>query len=49
MNDGREVWVRIDSLEILHGRVARREISDVLAWAKEHQGQLAQIFEELQR
>ncbi len=49
MNDGREAWVSIGSLEILHGRVAVREIAEVPAWAKERQARLYQIFEELQR
>lgn len=49
LKDGREAWVSIDPLAILHGHVAMREIADVLAWAKERQAWLAQIFEELQR
>jgi len=49
LNDGREAWVSILSIEIIHGRVATREIAEVLAWAKERQAWLAQIFEELQR
>jgi hypothetical protein len=49
LNDGREAWVRIDPIEIIHGRVAAREITEVLAWAKERQAWLAQTFEELQR
>lgn len=49
LNDGREAWVRIDSLNIIHGRVAAREIAEVLAWAKARQAWLAQTFEELQR
>ena len=31
LNDGREAWVAIATLEILHGKVAAREIADVLA------------------
>lgn len=49
MNDGREAWVRIEPLEIIHGRVAAREIASVLAWAKQCQGWLIQVFEELQQ
>ena len=49
LNDGREAWVSIDPVEIIHGRVAAREIAEVLAWAKERQSWLAQTFEELQR
>lgn len=48
MNDGREAWVRIDTQEIIHGKVASREINDVLAWAKVNREKLAEIFEELQ-
>lgn len=49
LNDGREAWVRIDPLEIIHGRVAAREIAEVLAWASERQDWLTQTFEELQQ
>jgi hypothetical protein len=49
LNDGREAWVRIEPLEIIHGRVAAREIAEVLAWAAERQALLAEIFEDLQR
>lgn len=49
LNDGREAWVAIYPIEIIHGRVAAREIAEVLAWAKERQAWLAQTFEELQR
>jgi len=49
LNDGRQAWVRINPIEIIHGRVATREIAEVLAWAKEQQAWLAQTFEDLQR
>lgn len=49
LNDGREAWVSIDPIQIIHGRVAVREIADVLAWASERQAWLLQRFEELQR
>jgi len=49
MNDGREAWVAIATLEILHGRVSRREIAEVLAWAAECRDELLSQFEELQR
>ena len=49
LNDGREAWVRIAPLEIIHGRVAAREIAEVLAWASERQAWLTQTFEDLQR
>ncbi len=48
MNDGREAWVRIDTQEIIHGKIASREIAEVLAWAKVNREKLAEIFEELQ-
>ncbi|WP_262966131.1 DUF4160 domain-containing protein [Methylobacter psychrophilus] len=49
MNDGRETWVTIAELKIVHGRVSTREIADVLAWAKINRDRLATQFEELQR
>ncbi|MBS4097691.1 MAG: DUF4160 domain-containing protein [Sulfuricella sp.] len=49
MNDAREAWVKIDTLEIIHGKVAAREIADVLAWAKANREMLAAKFEELQQ
>ena len=49
LNDGREAWVTIAELEIVHGKVAVREIADVLAWAGENRAMLAATFEELQR
>ena len=49
LNDGREAWVSISPIEIIHGRVAPREIAEVLARAKERQAWLAQTFEELQQ
>ena len=33
MNDGREAWVKIDTLAIIHGKVAVREVAAVLDWA----------------
>lgn len=30
LNDGREVWVTIATLEIIHGKVVEREIAGVL-------------------
>ena len=48
MNDGREVWVRIDPAEIIHGKVAKREVVEVLDWAKSSRAFLAAKFEELQ-
>ncbi len=48
MNDGREVWVTIEELQIIHGKVDKREITEVLSWAKENQSLLAEKFEELQ-
>jgi hypothetical protein len=49
MSDGREAWVAIESLKIFHGKVAAREISNVLAWASANRAKLAAMFEELQR
>jgi len=49
MNDGREVWVKIDGMEIIHGRVAAREIVDALKWARENRLFLMEKFEELQQ
>jgi hypothetical protein len=49
LNDGREAWVAIATLEILHGKIAVREIGDVLAWADSNQAMLADKFEELQQ
>ena len=31
MNDGREVWVKIDTLDVIHGKIAQREIAEALA------------------
>lgn len=41
--------VAIATMEILHGKVAAREITDVLAWARTNQAMLARKFEELQQ
>ena len=49
LNDGREAWVTIAELRIVYGRVAAREIADVMVWARENQARLAALFEELQR
>jgi hypothetical protein len=48
MNDGREAWVTIAELRIVHGKVSAREMDDVLAWAKINRDMLAAKFEELQ-
>ena len=49
LNDGREAWVTIAELKIVHGKVVAREIADVWAWAASNQSMLANKFEELQR
>ena len=49
LNDGREAWVTIVELKIVYGKVAAREIAEVLAWANENRAMLAARFEELQR
>ena len=41
--------MRIDTVEIIHGKVAPREIAEALNWAKENRETLATKFEELQR
>lgn len=46
---GAKAWVKIATLEIIHGRVAAREIADVLDWARANQKLLADKFEELQQ
>jgi hypothetical protein len=49
MNDGREAWVRIDTLEIIRGQALARELTEILAWAGPRRPMLAARFEELQR
>lgn len=49
LNDGREAWVTIADLKIVHGKVAAREIANVLVWASANRLMLATMFEELQR
>jgi len=49
MNDGREAWVRMDTVEIIHGKVAVREVAAVLDWAAANREFLAAKFEELQQ
>jgi hypothetical protein len=49
MNDGREVWVKIDTLEIIYGKIAQREIAEALAWAATQHYFLLAKFEELQK
>ena len=49
MRDGREAWVSISGLEILHGKVPRRELSEVLRWAEDNLPMLLAKFEELQK
>lgn len=49
MNDGRELCVRIDTTEIIHGKVALREVAEVLDWATSNRTFLAAKFEELQQ
>jgi hypothetical protein len=48
LNDGREAWVTIAGMQIVRGKVAIREIADVLVWAKNNRSMLANKFEELQ-
>lgn len=49
LNDGREAFVAIDSLEILFGKVSEREIADALSWAGQNQTALLNAFMELQQ
>jgi len=49
LNDGREAWVTISELTIVHGKVTAREIGNVLTWAEDNRAILANTFEELQR
>lgn len=48
LNDGREAWITIHGLEIVHGKVVAREIAQELSWAKANRELLARLFEELQ-
>lgn len=48
MNDAREAWVEIATLEILQGKIQLREIAEVLAWAAANKVMLASKFNELQ-
>ena len=45
MNDEREAWVRIDTAEIIYGKLARREIAEVLDWAMSERTFLSAKFE----
>lgn len=47
MSDGREALVAIATLEVLRGTIAKRELSEALAWAKENQAALAAKWKEL--
>lgn len=49
MNDDREVWVKIDTVEIIYGKVPSREIAEVLDWANSRRAFLSAKFEELQQ
>jgi hypothetical protein len=46
MNDGREAWVDIVTLEILQGSVPCREIKDALEWALNNKALLLAKFKE---
>ena len=49
MNHGREAWVRIDTIQIIYGKIATREIAEVLEWAYANRSILAAKFQELQQ
>lgn len=44
-----EVEVRIDTLEVLQGRLPRRAASLVLEWASLHRGELSAMWERARR
>lgn len=46
MNDGREVLVEIDTLDVLSEGVPRREIKEALDWAETHRDLLRAKFKE---
>lgn len=48
MRDGREAWISISDLEVLNGKIPRRELVEVLRWAGMNQAMLLIKFEELQ-
>lgn len=48
LNDGREVWVEIATVEIINGSVSAREVADILTWARANREMLFAKFEELQ-
>lgn len=47
MSDGREALVAIATLEVLRSIIAKRELSESLAWAKDNQAALAAKWKEL--
>ena len=47
MHDGREVLVEIATLTVLRGSIAKRELTEALAWAAAHQGLLQSRWKEL--
>lgn len=49
MNDGREAWVIIADLQIVYGKVATREISDVVLGCGKPKDAGSQVFMELQQ
>jgi Domain of unknown function (DUF4160) len=46
-NHGGEALVDISSLEILRGKLARREVQEAMDWAANHQDFLMQTWKEL--
>ncbi len=46
-NDGDEALVEIASLEILRGRLLRREVAEAMEWAAANQKYLMQTWKEL--
>ncbi|HTR00804.1 MAG TPA: DUF4160 domain-containing protein [Candidatus Acidoferrum sp.] len=49
MNDGREALVRIDTLQVIRGKVPDRELTQVLTWASDNRLLLMIKFEEYWR
>lgn len=47
MHDGREVLVEIATLTVLRGSIAKRELTEALAWAAAHKGLLQSRWKEL--
>lgn len=49
LTDGRECLVEIETLTCIAGRVSKRDIAEVIAWANEHRPFLLTRWKELNR